>query len=98
MATESTMVILAVIYPCVLPELHVHHVSRLQQKRGSIGWVHTVCRLMCIGDNYRLAVLHQHSSRAVTCSPAVEEEAELVDTFHWGSKETWVWKTLFSLV
>ena len=48
--------------PCIGPQLHIDHISHLQQQRSSIRNVHSVAWLMAISNDNMFFILMERDS------------------------------------
>lgn len=89
-AREGGVVVIAVNDPCIGPQLHIDHISHLQQQRSSIRSVHSVAWLMAISnDNMFFILMERDSCRCRCMTKSMRNYSKVVNTSDWSPEDTY---------
>ena len=90
MAREVVVVVIAVIDLCIGPQLHIDHISHLQQQRSSIrGAISRAWLMTESNDNMFFIPMERDSCTCRCMTMSIHKNRKVVDTPDWSREETY---------
>ena len=89
-AREGGVVVITVHHPCIGPQLHIDHISHLQQQRSSIRRAINVAWLFTVSNDNMFFILMERDSCSCRCmTTSIHKYSKVVDTSDWSREDTY---------